>query len=97
MFNYDLPLVQESLRVVSQQAQRAQEIDAQIRAAIQVITQGNWLGESEVGFTEDAARLEASIQALHQNLANYLAHLSQASSFVQEAMSAIGGVIANLP
>ena len=45
----------------------------------------------------DADRLEASIQKLHQSLADFQAHLSQASSFEQQAIIVIGGVIANLP
>lgn len=97
MFNYHLPEVQSGLQTVRDQAARAEEIDGQLKQAVQVIQQGAWLGESAQSFETDAARLEASIDELEQELARFIANLTQASGYADDASTAIRNLVASLP
>jgi WXG100 family type VII secretion target len=97
MFNFYAPDVQTNLEQVRQQAQQVQEIDGQIRKAVQVIQDGAWEGEAELKFLEDSARLRTEIETLYNDLEQFAAALTQAASTTQEAIGQIHGIVASLP
>jgi len=97
MFNFFAPDVQMNLEKVRQQIPQIQEIDGQIRKAVQVVQEGAWEGDAELKFLEDATRLRAEIEALNNELENFAAALTQAASTTQEAIGQIHGIVASLP
>jgi WXG100 family type VII secretion target len=97
MFNYFAVDVQVNLEQVRQQTQHVQEIDEQIRKAVQIVQDGTWEGEAELKFLDDAARLRAEIDTLHTELESFAAKLAQAASTTQEAIGQIHTIVASLP
>jgi WXG100 family type VII secretion target len=97
MFNFFAPDVQVNLEQVRQQMQQVQEIDEQLRKAVQMIHDGAWEGEAALKFLEDATRLRAEIETLHNALEHFAAALTQAASTTQEAIGQVHSIVASLP
>jgi WXG100 family type VII secretion target len=97
MFNFYAVDVQINLEQVRQHAQQVQEIDGQIRKAVQIVQDGAWEGEAELKFLEDSARLRTETETLYNELEQFAGALTQAASTTQEAIGQIHTIVASLP
>ena len=97
MFNYFADDVRNDVQQVKQQALKVQEIDGRINLAVDVVRNGGLIGEAEVKFLDDAARLHSEIDALRVALEEFSTSLTQAAGVSDEAIAQIHAVVANLP